>query len=163
MAGRADDVDLIQNGPKWLYKRYNNSKEMIQMENSTKSSGLLLGTLIGGAIGAASAFLLAPKSGAKLREDIANKYHVINDRMQQMATNVGDKTQDIANSVSEQSTKLTDKVSEIRGNVTDKAIDVKDKFTEKTNEVKNNVVNAWQDSKAEVKREADSHRQPFSS
>jgi gas vesicle protein len=158
-----DPVDVIQNSLRWLNKKYNSLKEMIQMEGSTKSSGLLLGTLIGGAIGAISAFLLAPKSGAKLREDIATKYRVINDRMQQMATTVGDKTQDIVSNVGEQSTKLSDKVSEIKGNVSDKANDVKDKITDKTCEVKNNVVNAWQDSKAEVKREADSQRQPFSS
>jgi gas vesicle protein len=116
---------MIQNSRRWVYKKYNNLKEMIQMEGSTKSSGLLLGTLIGGAIVAISAFLLAPKSGAKLREDIATKYRVINDKMQHMAATVGDKTQDaassvrqktqdIASDVSEQSSKLADKTSEIK-------------------------------------------------
>jgi gas vesicle protein len=135
---------------------------MVFMSTSTKSSGLLLGTIIGGAIGAASAFLLAPKTGAKLREDIATKYRVINDRMQHMAAAAGDKTQELASSVgqktqnmassvSDQKDKLVDKVSEVKGNITNKATDVKD-----------NVVDAWRESKEEVKREADSQRQPLS-
>jgi gas vesicle protein len=124
---------------------------MIQMEGSTKSSGLLLGTLIGGAIGAISAFLLAPKSGAKLREDIANKYSVINDKMQQMAATAGDRTQDAASSVRQ-------KTQDIASNVSEQS----SKLADKTSEIKNNVINAWQDSKDEVKREADSRRQPFS-
>jgi gas vesicle protein len=122
------------------------------MSNTTKSSGLLLGTVIGGVIGAASAILLTPKSGAKMREDLASKYHVINDKMQQLASTVGDKTQEEAN-----------KVSEAKGNLTDKVMDVKEKFTDKTSDVKDNVLNAWQDRKEEVKRDAESQRQPFSS
>jgi gas vesicle protein len=113
---------------------------MINMSSITKNRGLLLGTIIGGAIGAASAFLLAPKTGAKLREDIATKYRTINDKMQQMASTVGDNT-----------SKITNRVSEVKGNLTDKANDISD-----------TVLNAWQDSKEEVKREAENQRQPFS-
>jgi gas vesicle protein len=124
---------------------------MIQLEGSTKNSGLLLGTLIGGAIGAISAFLLAPKSGAKLREDIASKYRVINDKMQKMAATAGDKTQEAATSVRQ-------KTQDIMSNVSEQST----KLADQTSELKNNVVHAWQDSKEEVKREADSQRQPFS-
>ena len=37
------------------------------------TKGFILGTLIGGAIGAISALLLAPKSGEELRKDLADK------------------------------------------------------------------------------------------
>jgi gas vesicle protein len=114
------------------------------MSSTTKSRGLLLGTLIGGAIGAVSAFLLAPKSGAKLRKDIATKYRVINDKMQKIAVTAGDKAQEIASSVGQ------------------KTQDIEDKIVDKTSEIKDNVVNAWRDSKEEVKREADRQHQPFS-
>jgi gas vesicle protein len=117
---------------------------MINMSSTAKSRGILLGTLIGGAVGVVSAFLLAPKSGEKLRKDIATKYRFINDKMQKMVATVGETTQEAASSVGQ------------------KAHDIEDIIVDKTSEVKDNVVNAWQDSKEEVKREADNQRQPFS-
>jgi gas vesicle protein len=53
------------------------------MSNKGESSftqGLILGTIIGGTIGAVTALLLAPKSGAELRKDIADKSHEIYDK-----------------------------------------------------------------------------------
>ncbi len=44
---------------------------MSSQENFTR--GMLIGTLIGGAVGAVTALLFAPKSGAELREDIAKR------------------------------------------------------------------------------------------
>jgi gas vesicle protein len=138
-------------------------KEMINMSITTKSSGLLLGTLIGGAIGAVSAFLLAPKSGAKLREDIVTKYRAINDKMQQMTSAVGEKTHEMASSVGQKTQSLAGNVSDHTSKLADRVSEVKGNIVDKTSEVKDNVVNAWQDSKEEVKREAESQRQPFSS
>lgn len=40
---------------------------------SKKNSGFLLGAIIGGAIAATTALLLAPKSGDKMREDLLNQ------------------------------------------------------------------------------------------
>ena len=53
------------------------------MSNKGESSftqGLILGTIIGGTIGAITALLLAPKSGAELRRDIAEKSHELYDK-----------------------------------------------------------------------------------
>jgi gas vesicle protein len=135
---------------------------MINMSSTTKNRGLLLGTIIGGAIGAASAFLLAPKTGAKLREDIATKYRVINDKMQQIASTVGDKTQEVASSVGQKTLSLADNVSDHTSKLADRVSEVRGSLTDKANDVKDNVVNAWQESKEEVKREAENQRHPFS-
>jgi gas vesicle protein len=40
---------------------------------SKKSSGFLVGAIIGGAAAAAAALLLAPKSGKELREDLLDQ------------------------------------------------------------------------------------------
>jgi gas vesicle protein len=135
---------------------------MINMSSTTKNRGLLLGTIIGGAIGAASAFLLAPKTGAKLREDIVTKYRNINDKMQQMTSNVGDKTQEMASSVGQKAHSLANNVSDHTSKLADRVSEVKGSFTDKANDVRDTVLNAWQDSKEEVKREAEKQRQPFS-
>jgi gas vesicle protein len=94
----------------------------------TKKSGLLLGIVIGGAVGAVSALLIAPKSGTEMREDISNKYRSLNDKTQQLAANIGQKTQDIADTISSQTTSLVDKAKE----------------------TKQNVIHSWQTAKEEV-------------
>ena len=44
---------------------------MSEQNSSNYTKGFLLGALVGGAVGAITALLLAPKSGRELREDIA--------------------------------------------------------------------------------------------
>jgi gas vesicle protein len=46
---------------------------MSQNTENNYSKGLAIGMIIGGAVGAAVALLLAPKSGAELRRDIADR------------------------------------------------------------------------------------------
>lgn len=46
---------------------------MAQNNESSYTKGLAIGMIVGGAIGAAIALLLAPKSGAELRRDIAER------------------------------------------------------------------------------------------
>jgi gas vesicle protein len=136
---------------------------MINMSSTTSTRGLLLGTIIGGAIGAASAFLLAPKTGAKLREDIATKYRNINDKMQQLTSSIGDKTQEMASSVGQKAHSLADHVSDHTNKLADRVSEVKGNLTDKANDISDNALNAWQDSKEEVKHEAENKSQPFSS
>jgi len=56
--------------------------------------GLFLGAIIGGLVGAVTALLLAPKSGAELRKEIAEKsvdlYDKATDMLQTVEANVGD-------------------------------------------------------------------------
>ena len=57
------------------------------------TKGFLLGAIVGGAVGAITALLLAPKSGKELRGDIASKstelYDKANDYFQNLESNVG--------------------------------------------------------------------------
>ncbi|GAK38699.1 YtxH domain-containing protein [Paenibacillus urinalis] len=69
------------------------------MKDTNKS--LLWGTLIGTVAGSITALLFAPKSGAELREDIAEN-----------AKLVTEKGQNLAEKVSEQSVRIASKVKE---------------------------------------------------
>lgn len=73
----------------------------------TNKGGLLLGLVIGGAVGAITSLLLAPKAGSELREDLSNTYRTFNDKTSQLASAVGQKTQDIASAVSEKTRDIT--------------------------------------------------------
>ncbi|MBL7998556.1 MAG: YtxH domain-containing protein [Candidatus Kapabacteria bacterium] len=46
--------------------------------------GFVMGAVIGGAVGAVAALLLAPKSGKELRQDLADRSNDIYDKAQQM-------------------------------------------------------------------------------
>jgi gas vesicle protein len=122
---------------------------MKHMSSETKSSGLLLGTLIGGAVGAVSALLLAPKTGEKLREELGNKYRVINEKMQQVASAVGEKSKDFALTAEQKKDELTAHV-----------VNESHKLADQANRTKENVVNAWKTDKEDTKRDESNLRQP---
>jgi gas vesicle protein len=76
-------------------------------ENNMSGKDFLLGAVVGAALGAITALLLAPKSGKELRGDIAHQYH-----------NVSEKTQEIAGVVKNKSLELAEKAKEVAATVT---------------------------------------------
>jgi gas vesicle protein len=72
------------------YKRLNGKKSFA------------IGAIVGSVVGGLTALLLAPKSGERLRKDIANKYN-----------EVSDKTCEIFNTMCAQTSELVDKAKDI--------------------------------------------------
>ncbi len=87
---------------------------MSQESNYTK--GFLIGAIVGGAAGALTALLLAPKSGAELRKDIASTsteiYGKANSYMSQIEGEVGTA---VVNSVNEGKVKAQSIMNAARG------------------------------------------------
>ncbi|NEU29973.1 YtxH domain-containing protein [bacterium LRH843] len=84
----------------------------------------LIGSLIGGIVGASAALLLAPKSGKELRDNISEQAQVARDKTTQITTNAYDKGNEwasiakekstlIAKAVSDQSSQIVEKVKEV--------------------------------------------------
>jgi len=69
------------------------------MTSPKRGKDLLIGAVVGSVLGAATALLLAPKSGRELRSDIAEQAHTISEKTQQAAAAVSQKTQEIAKTV----------------------------------------------------------------
>lgn len=82
------------------------------MSNESKASSLLLGTVIGGAVGVLAALLLAPKSGEEMREDLAHKYQSMCSKTKEIASTVGDKAKDIVETVKAEASDLADQAKE---------------------------------------------------
>ncbi|MNW01971.1 YtxH-like protein [compost metagenome] len=78
----------------------------------TNKSGLWLGLMIGGAVGAITSLLIAPKAGNKLREDLMNTYRTWQDKTKEIATSVSESTKAIAESVSQKTEDLVDTAKE---------------------------------------------------
>jgi len=61
------------------------------------TKGFLLGAIVGGAVGAITALLFAPKPGVELREDIARKSGEIYDKATDYVTAAKDEAQNVVN------------------------------------------------------------------
>ncbi len=91
------------------------------MPNESRSNGMLLGAVIGGTMGILATLLLAPKSGAKMREELSAKYQ-----------SLCDKTKDIVESVKEEAVNLAEQAKESNKSI-------KDSFTASTEEIRDKL------------------------
>lgn len=86
-------------------------------ENNMNGKDFLLGVVVGGIIGAATALLLAPKSGSELRADLRETAGTVTARTQEIAHQVGERSQQIARTVGSQTAEIVGKAKELAGTV----------------------------------------------
>lgn len=96
--------------------REHETRENAQNKNEESSNNFLLGALIGGMVGAATALLFAPKSGKELRNSLNNQTGSLKEKTIQLRENVLNKSSEIVNKTSslsqdfvQQSTELLNK------------------------------------------------------
>lgn len=90
---------------------------MAENRNNMNGKDFLLGAIMGSVIGAATALLLAPKSGRELRGDLSTQYQNVSEKTQEIATNLSTKTKEIAENVGEKSQDWAGKAREVAGNL----------------------------------------------
>ncbi|WP_159065755.1 YtxH domain-containing protein [Gorillibacterium timonense] len=95
-------------------------------EKKTGGNGFLLGAVIGAAVGAVSALLLAPKAGKELRKDISDTAHTAGAKTKELAGAAGDKAKEAAKQVKETAGDLGGKVKETAIHAAEAASAVKD-------------------------------------
>ncbi|WP_077327563.1 YtxH domain-containing protein [Virgibacillus siamensis] len=105
-------------------------------ESNINSKDFLIGTLIGGFVGAAAALLFAPKAGHELRGNL-------NDGATQLKGRAGT----WKDAAYEKGSGLKDMAYEKGSNLKSKAADSKEKFTQKTQELTKNVQGKWNERK----------------
>ncbi|MGD6967886.1 YtxH domain-containing protein [Rossellomorea vietnamensis] len=99
----------------------NNNNNNASHEGSINAKDFLIGSLIGGIVGAATALFLAPKSGKELRDDLNTHAGTLKEKSGQwretamergneLASAAKEKTSGITKTVQEQSTNLVNKV-----------------------------------------------------
>lgn len=91
----------------------NEGKEIV----NSYSKGFLLGAIVGGAVGAITALLLAPKSGKELREDISRKSNELMDKAQDL---ISDRQEQVLGSINQgklQAEKIVQTAKEQAGNL----------------------------------------------
>ena len=75
----------------------------IMAHRSHRGNGksFIIGTVIGGLVGSVTALLFAPKSGDKMRKDVAKRYHNVSEKTQDLMEDVCDKAKVIAEDAKE--------------------------------------------------------------
>lgn len=100
-------------------------KQDNQLESSINTKDFIIGALIGGIVGAATALFLAPKSGREIRNDLnagANSLRVKTEEIRDTAKNKGveivniakEKTSTIGQNVTKQSNEILSKVKGLK-------------------------------------------------
>lgn len=86
-------------------------------DSNLNGKDFLLGAVVGGIIGAATALLLAPKPGNELRSDIRDTVSTVSQKTQELASEVGQRSQVIAKNVGAHTSEWVDKAKELAGTV----------------------------------------------
>lgn len=76
-------------------------------------NSVMVGTVVGAAVGAVGALLLAPKSGTELRKDISGACSTIASKTRARANDMGRRTADVAKSIGSHASELVDKTKEV--------------------------------------------------
>jgi len=113
---------------------------MSSNENSTYTKGFILGALIGGAAGAITALLLAPKSGAELRQDIVEKFDDVKENLGENVTKIMNegkiKAEGMISSAKRQAQEILSNAETIFVEAKSKAANTKDSLQDKFDTLK---------------------------
>ncbi|WP_273851087.1 YtxH domain-containing protein [Guptibacillus spartinae] len=92
-------------------------------DNNINTKDFIIGTLIGGIVGAAAALLSAPKSGKELRSDLNQQAGVVKDKTSQFRESAVERSTDFANRAKEKSSTIYKQVSDQSNNLVSKIKD----------------------------------------
>jgi gas vesicle protein len=86
-------------------------------QSNINAKDFIIGSLVGGIVGAATALFLAPKSGKELRTDLNDQAIVLKDKSTELASRAKESSQTLAKTVQDQSSQVAGKVRDISGRI----------------------------------------------
>ncbi|WP_274307757.1 YtxH domain-containing protein [Solibacillus daqui] len=95
---------------------YNATQDFTQIndaiygDDKIHGKDFIIGALVGGIVGAATALLLAPKAGSELRNDVAIQAVTLKDKGIELSGTAKEKTVQLSSQLKEQSTTIVEKV-----------------------------------------------------
>lgn len=91
-------------------QNYNKVNDAIYDDEKIHVKDFVIGALVGGIVGVATALLLAPKAGSELRNDVAVQAVTLKDKSIELSGTAKEKTAQLSSQLKEQSTSLVEKV-----------------------------------------------------
>ena len=107
------------------YGMSNRYDDLYDYEDEMSSKDFIVGALIGGIIGAATALFLAPKSGKELRSDLTTQASTLKEKTSGYTDMAKEKSSGLTQQVKEKSTGLTQQVKDQSTKVVDKVKNLK--------------------------------------
>lgn len=107
-------------------------------KDSINSKDFLIGTLIGGIVGATTALFLAPKSGKELRDNIGEQAVIVKEKTGKITNDAREKSNEFAALAKEKSANLTQVVSEQSTQIMNKVRDLKSSKDQNGEQSENN-------------------------
>ncbi|MFD1739302.1 YtxH domain-containing protein [Bacillus salitolerans] len=132
------------------------------MANQENGNGkdILIGAIVGGVIGAATALFLAPKAGQDLRKELNKQAVVVKNRTNQIGKDVYKKGTELADYAKEQSMVLTKALSEQTNQLRDKLNSGSDQENDTVQELKETGESKLDELKDEVEELLGSSENP---
>ncbi|CAG9622119.1 YtxH domain-containing protein [Sutcliffiella rhizosphaerae] len=132
-------------------------------KDGINTKDFLIGTLIGGIVGATTALFLAPKSGRELREDITDQANQLKEKTDnwkaqatefsnELAESAKDKTNQLTKAISDQTQQVMDKVKHLRENNGDVSKELQEQVQDIISEAATAIESGSEDLTDEVKK-----------
>lgn len=96
-------------------------------KDGINSKDFLIGTLIGGIIGATTALFLAPKSGKELRDDLGSQAVALRDKTDKMTADAKEKGTQYVSIAKDKTSNITQLVADQSGQIMNKVKDLRDR------------------------------------
>ncbi|USK27659.1 YtxH domain-containing protein [Bacillus sp. CMF21] len=128
-------------------------------KDGINSKDFLIGTLVGGIVGATTALFLTPKSGKELRDNIGEQAVIVKERTGKITNDAIEKSNELAALAKEKSANLTQVVSDQSSQIMNKVRDLKSSKDQDQEQSENNP----EDVKLNLAPEAPSDDQKLNS
>ncbi|MFY0762557.1 YtxH domain-containing protein [Metabacillus dongyingensis] len=107
-------------------------------KDGINSKDFLIGTLVGGIVGATTALFLTPKSGKELRDNIGEQAVIVKERTGKITNDAIEKSNELAALAKEKSANLTQVVSDQSSQIMNKVRDLKSSKDQNQEQSENN-------------------------
>ena len=120
------------------------------MMGKNNSKDFIVGSLVGGLIGAVTALFLAPKSGKEIRDDLGQQASIVKGRTEKFTSQTLEKSAGIANVAKEKTVSLSQVVSEQSSQIMNKVRDLTNTTNEQRDVIEAEVADALEQISGET-------------
>jgi gas vesicle protein len=136
-------VNCVNKKGDWSSKAKALMCELSTLKNHEEECGtreMLIGTAIGGVVGAVAGLMLAPKSGAELRQDLVDTYEDVAERAEDFTSDVQKKGKAFGKKARKQTNKWLDLARNVAGEYMEDAEEVGEEFVDGAKDKIDNVI-----------------------